>query len=126
MNPLNVLFSFRGRIGRVAYAAGTVFLLMLAIAFVAALVYVGSGRKEAPEPFVTLLPFLVLFMTWGKLALAAKRFHDVGNTGWACLLLFLPLVGLIAFIYLLVMPGAENDNQYGPGAGAPLAGASRA
>jgi hypothetical protein len=83
-----------------------------------------------PDLLVTLSPLLalriggalVLLLIWAQLALAAKRFHDVGKAGWSCLLLFVPLVGLIAFIYLLFARGEDRDNQYGPGRSAPSAG----
>ena len=122
MNPLKLLWSFYGRIGRAVYAGGLLLNVLLAAAAFAALVYADSGRSRGPggpppDPLViyTFIAGFLLF-TWAKLALAAKRFHDVGKTGWLCLLLFIPLVSLIAFIFLLAARGNEYDNRYGAGA----------
>jgi uncharacterized membrane protein YhaH (DUF805 family) len=119
INPLKLLWSFYGRIGRGAYAGGMVLILLLLAAVIAALAYFfGSGRPAGnpPDLLVMLLPFLFFLVFWSQLALTAKRFHDVGKTGWYCILIFVPLVGFIALIFLLVAPGNEHDNQYGPGA----------
>lgn len=52
----------------------------------------------------TLLPFL---------AVAARRLHDIGKSGWWQLVGFIPLLGWIVMIYWTVQPG-EADNAYGP------------
>ena len=138
MNPLKLLWSFYGRIGRGAFAGGNLFAWGLTAVVVAGLVYSmerpNDGQGAPPDLLVTVSPLLalriggalVLLMTWAQLALAAKRFHDVGKAGWFCLLLFVPLVGLIAFIYLLFARGEDRNNQYGPRRSAPSAGASAA
>jgi len=42
-----------------------------------------------------------------------SRFHDMGWSGWAVLLTFVPLVNLAAFLLLLVAPGQKRPNSYG-------------
>jgi uncharacterized membrane protein YhaH (DUF805 family) len=140
MNPLKLLWSFYGRIGRGAFAGGNLFTWGLAAAIVAGfVVYFMPERPKylpgaLPDLLGTVSPLLalriggalVLLLIWAQLALAAKRFHDVGKAGWFCLLLFVPLVGLIAFIYLLFARGEDRDNHYGPGRSVPLARASAA
>jgi uncharacterized membrane protein YhaH (DUF805 family) len=119
MNPLKLLWSFYGRIGRLAYLGGLLLNLSLAVAVIAALVYLGKDHPKPPpggplDPLVYfLIPGFILF-TWAKFALAAKRFHDIGKSGWLSLVLVIPLVGLIAIIFLLVARGDDYDNQYGP------------
>lgn len=44
---------------------------------------------------------------------AVSRFHDIGWSGWAVLLMFVPLVGVVAFLLLLVVPGQKRPNLYG-------------
>ncbi len=57
---------------------------------------------------------LGLFVMLGLLAIyvnvTIKRVHDLGLTGWFCLLLGLPLISLI----LIVLPGSKQENRYGP------------
>jgi uncharacterized membrane protein YhaH (DUF805 family) len=118
MNPIKLLWSFYGRIGRLGYLGGLLLNLSLAVAAIAALIYLGQEQPKPPpgralDPFVYIaIPGFILF-TWAKLALAAKRFHDLGKSGWLGLVLFIPLFGFIAVIFLLVAPGDDYDNQYG-------------
>jgi hypothetical protein len=42
-----------------------------------------------------------------------SRFHDIGWSGSAVLFMFLPLVNVVAFLLLLVMPGQKQPNRYG-------------
>ena len=116
MNPLKLLWSFYGRIGRLAYLGGLLLNLVLAGAAFAALVHFGQGQTPGePHPAVVLIfIFGFLVFTWAKFALAAKRLHDLGKSGWISLVLIIPLVGLIAVIFLLCASGDAFDNQYGP------------
>lgn len=42
-----------------------------------------------------------------------SRFHDFGWSGRAVLLMFVPLVNVVAFFVLLAVPGQKRTNQYG-------------
>lgn len=53
----------------------------------------------------TLLPFL---------AVASRRLHDIGRSGWWQLVGFIPLLGWIVMIYWSVQP-SEGPNAYGSG-----------
>ena len=115
MNPFKLLWSFYGRIGRLAYLGGLLLNLAWAAAVFAGVVYLDQGR--APEEFPMGLPIMVVgfpLFTWAKFALAAKRLHDLDKSGWISLVLIIPLVGLIAVIFLLCASGDAFDNQYGP------------
>jgi uncharacterized membrane protein YhaH (DUF805 family) len=114
-----LLWSFQGRIGRAVYLGGNVLVVTLAIAVFAVVAYLESGKENPYELLVAVSLFLIVLMSWSQFALAAKRFHDLGTTGLASLLLLVPLVGLIVFFYLLFAPGEEQDNQYGPVAASP-------
>jgi uncharacterized membrane protein YhaH (DUF805 family) len=122
-----LLWSFQGRIGRLVYLGGNVLVVTVAIAVYAAFAYpfellvaVSLFYLEKPyELLVAISLFLVVLMSWSQFALAAKRFHDLGTTGLASLLLLVPFFGLIVFFYLLFAPGEEQDNQYGPVAASP-------
>jgi uncharacterized membrane protein YhaH (DUF805 family) len=43
----------------------------------------------------------------------AKRFHNIGKSGWMALMVFLPIVGQITPFALLVCPGSDQDNEFG-------------
>jgi uncharacterized membrane protein YhaH (DUF805 family) len=124
MNPLKLLWSFYGRIGRLSYVGGLLINLALAAAAIAAVLYLGKDQPRVEpggplDPLVVsiMLPGVVLF-SWAKLALAAKRLHDLGKSGWLCLVLFIPFFNLIAVIFLLFARGDDYGNAYGPARGA--------
>lgn len=62
-----------------------------------------------------------LVLLWPYLCLHIKRCHDRDKSGWWCLLLFIPLVGLFwAIVDLGLLEGTPGDNRYGSD---PLRGA---
>jgi uncharacterized membrane protein YhaH (DUF805 family) len=62
---------------------------------------------------------ILLFLLWPPLAMQAKRWHDIGQSGWMSLLSFIPFLGLIVCIVIGCIPGTVGDNPFGPD---PLAG----
>lgn len=42
-----------------------------------------------------------------------RRFHDIGVTGWAVLVFFIPIVGLLVALYLCWKHGDAGANAYG-------------
>jgi len=115
MNPFKLLWSFDGRIGRSAYAGGLLLNLLLMIVATAIVEDLDRGPAFGlmhghPPPLLAV----VVFFIWANFALTAKRFQDLGSSGWFSLLLFIPGVGLIAPVVLLVARGEGKDNCYGP------------
>lgn len=56
----------------------------------------------------------VLIMLAG-ISMHIKRCHDRNKSGWWCLLLLIPFVGLIwAIVDLGVLEGTKGENEYGP------------
>lgn len=49
-----------------------------------------------------------------NLAVAARRLHDTGRSGWWQLLMLIPLIGFIILLVWFAKRGEEHDNQYGP------------
>jgi uncharacterized membrane protein YhaH (DUF805 family) len=101
------LFSFRGRINRAPFwlltATATMILLIITILLPA-------------ETFLLIFFLLIGVYLWMMLALLAKRLHDRNRTGWLLLGTFIPLVGVIFFLWLLVeaiLPGTAGANRFG-------------
>ena len=42
-----------------------------------------------------------------------SRFHDIGWSGSAVVLMFVPLVDIVALLLLVVVPGQKKPNRYG-------------
>jgi uncharacterized membrane protein YhaH (DUF805 family) len=55
--------------------------------------------------FVSLIPILTL---------SARRMHDLDKSGWYIFVNCIPLVGGIWFLVLMLMPGTEGENRFGP------------
>lgn len=47
------------------------------------------------------------------IAVAIRRFHDIGKSGYYVLLLIIPAFGILIDIYFLAQPGDTIPNQYG-------------
>jgi hypothetical protein len=59
-----------------------------------------------------LLFALAIFLP--GLAVAVRRLHDTGRSGWWLLLSFIPIVGAIILIVWLATDGDPNPNMHGP------------
>jgi uncharacterized membrane protein YhaH (DUF805 family) len=100
----NAPFSFDGRIRRSEFGLSLI-IFFVAQFLVAGISGIGS-RSSDPEGsliifYLLMLPALVFI--WAQ---AAKRCHDLGNSGWWQLI---PLYGL----WLLFEDGQYGTNQYG-------------
>jgi len=47
------------------------------------------------------------------LAVAVRRLHDVGKSGWMILVVLIPLIGAIWLLVLMVTDSNSGENQYG-------------
>jgi uncharacterized membrane protein YhaH (DUF805 family) len=48
------------------------------------------------------------------IAVAIRRLHDSGKSGWWLLVILVPFVGWVILIYFLVQDSQPFDNLYGP------------
>lgn len=143
MSYVDLLFSFRGRIGRMTFAVGGLpVTLGIGLAIGIAL-NLGTTGGPAVGPMQGAAFVLAAAAVWISAALGAKRLHDLGKSGWMViaipagppLFLFgmavafkysvLGLAGMAAGFALSVwsiwlavqmsyFPGNPFDNDYGP------------
>ncbi|KIN74177.1 DUF805 domain-containing protein [Sulfitobacter guttiformis] len=59
-----------------------------------------------------LLASLAMFLP--SIAVAIRRLHDIGRTGWWILLIVIPLIGWIVLIVFYCTKTEEQPNQWGP------------
>ena len=64
------------------------------------------------SPILGLIVSLALLLP--GLAVAARRLHDTGRSGWWLLLIFVIVIGWIVLLVFYVTEGQPGDNQYGP------------
>ena len=113
-------FSFSGRRNRQSYF---LFSVLFWVILLGALVLAASEGLDAEagrfdggggNPVLVLAALgVVLVMSFCHALVSAQRFRDFGWTGWGILLFLIPVVGLIAAVVLLVLPGTQGANRYG-------------
>ncbi len=116
MSWLSILFSFDGRINRRTYWLHALFpliildfIITLLIASVEIFLFSTPGK-----PYIAISPFLttpVLF--YSLLAIIAKRLHDLDDSGWWSLLVFIPIVGWFFIVGVGIFKGFECDHGFG-------------
>jgi uncharacterized membrane protein YhaH (DUF805 family) len=112
MSFIKFLFSVNGRINRHAWWY-YVFCAPAIHAFLVAMVQITqNGRYSEFTPMFVLLFLPLLFADF---AVCAKRFQDLGYTGWNALIGFVPIFG---WAYIIIScgchKGTDGDNKYGP------------
>ncbi len=101
------IFSVKGRIGRIRYLAySLVGTLLLIPAVVFATVF--------PDNIAAL--YLILSYAAAvsfHILLSKRRFNDMNQSGWFSIVLIIPLINLIALIWLILGRGTESENRFG-------------
>ncbi len=114
--------NFDGRARRAEFWYFTLVNVILAFVFGFFAVITGflEGGNDVPVAFIVsmILFFLgYLVMLIPSIAVAVRRLHDTGKSGWWYLLRVIPFVASVGSIVLLVFYCIEGDrgqNEYGP------------
>ena len=69
------------------------------------------GNVSGTGVFNLLYNLLILIPS---LAVAVRRLHDIGKSGWMLLIGLIPLVGVIWLLILLLRDSEARENKYGP------------
>lgn len=97
---------FKGRARRKEYWMFLLFNMIFtyALLFLETLIY--------GIPILTVLYSLVVLVP--SLAVVVRRLHDIGKSGAYFFVGFIPLIGGIWLLILMVTAGEVGENQYGP------------
>ncbi len=124
MESIRTCFSkyatFSGRARRSEYW-WFVLMNMIVSSALARLSQIGGGSKL----FEAMASLWSLGLLVPGIAVAVRRLHDVGKSGWNYLWVLLPIVGWILLLVWAARPGMEGTNQYGPDPKDPYAGTAR-
>ena len=60
-----------------------------------------------------LYVFYTLAILIPNLAVVVRRLHDVGKSGWMCLIALIPLIGAIWLLFLMLTDSNSGKNKYG-------------
>ncbi|MHA6495484.1 DUF805 domain-containing protein [Pseudomonas borbori] len=105
------VFTTEGRVGRLRYLAWSLGL-MLACIPVFAIAAAGFAISEVLGGL--LVGVVVIAMMVVAVQIGVQRLHDIGWSGWLFLLNFIPLVGSVLALLMLVVPGTPAANRFGP------------
>lgn len=101
---------FSGRARRREYWFFTLFNFLVAIGLSMIDVMRSGGTAE-----VSLLASIYsLAVLLPSLAVAVRRLHDVGRSGWWILIAFVPLIGLLVLLVFTLQDSQPHPNEYGP------------
>ncbi len=102
---------FSGRARRKEYWMFVLFNMIFAI--VAMILDNVLGIVMEGIGYGPLYGLYVLAMLIPGLAVAVRRLHDVGKSGWMILIVLIPLIGAIWLLVLMVTDSNPGENQYG-------------
>ncbi len=98
--------TFSGRAARSEFWYWQLFLVVAGL--IAEIFDFGIGWRGSPLTSIFWLVTLV-----PALAVAVRRLHDVGRSGWWLMLYFVPLVGWIVLLIWFCTKGPRGYNSYG-------------
>jgi len=113
-----LFFKFSGRASRAAYFLAAM-LLAVVQAFPLYRFTLVPENSAAAQGWALIFGVALLASLWSNMALVVKRLHDLGRPGIIALSLFVPVVSIVAFLALCLMPGQAGPNQYGARTNAP-------
>ena len=127
---------FQGRSRRSEYWWVTLFNILVGLVGGILLAVLGGGDGSGqinPIGFiiVALLGLYMLAIIIPSIALFVRRLHDINQTGWIALVLYIctiiPIINLLAAVAQIVigvLPGTAGPNKYGPDPKGPAAAAA--
>jgi uncharacterized membrane protein YhaH (DUF805 family) len=116
-----MMFSFKGRLTRLKFWLGMTAAWAGYLAVLVVIVFaLDAGNVDegmVSEDSLAVLAFYggLAPFAWSMVALAVKRWHDRGKSGWYVLVYFVPLIGPL---WVLIEPGflrgTFGPNRFGP------------
>lgn len=107
-----LFFGFSGRISRLVFVL-TGLLTMVVLMFLLYRTILAQESGAGANVWDAAFSIAIFVSLWTQAALSAKRIQDFGKTGLFAVLLFLPVVNVVAFIVLCLYPGDGGANAYG-------------
>lgn len=115
--PYKRYVDFSGRSQRKEYWMFVLFTVVVSLlidgtlggtwSVLAGLRHVQSGGASLLGGIFALVNFLP------SLAVAVRRLHDTDRSGWWLLIVLVPLVGFLVYLYFMVSDGTPGANRFG-------------
>jgi len=114
-------FDWHGRVSRVQFLAYSTFNALIALMLVALLFVmiggfqgmVNASSEQLPMSLLGASSVGVAVLLYLQLAVSKRRFNDLNKTGWLALLMLVPGVNILVYLYLLAVEGTAGANYYG-------------
>jgi len=106
-------FSDRSRRKEYWYFVLFNFIVSFAIGFIDGLIMIARGIDAESSPIGPFSAIYTLIALIPTIALATRRLHDTGRSGWWQLLVLLPVLGWLVLLYFYVKDSQTGDNAYG-------------
>lgn len=114
-------FDWHGRVSRVQFLAYSTFNALIALMLVALLFVmiggfqgmVNASSEQLPTSLLGASSVGVAVLFYLQLAVSKRRFNDLNKTGWLALLMLVPGVNVLVYLYLLAVEGNAGANYYG-------------
>jgi uncharacterized membrane protein YhaH (DUF805 family) len=101
---------FTGRARRKEYWMFVLFNIIFAV--IAGILDSILGIAKLGIGPICMLYILAMFIP--SLSVGVRRLHDVGKSGWMMLIAFIPIIGAIWLLVLMLLNSQIGENQYGP------------
>jgi uncharacterized membrane protein YhaH (DUF805 family) len=102
---------FNGRARRKEYWMFTLWNIIFAL--LAVLLDYSFGIVYPLVGYGPLYIAYALFVLVPGIAVAVRRLHDIGKSGWMYLVAFIPIAGFILLLILFIKEGDQGNNAYG-------------
>lgn len=102
---------FSGRARRTEYWMFVLFNLIFAIVAIILDNVIGTAIEGVGYGLLYFIYALAVLIP--ALAVAVRRLHDIGKSGWMILIGLIPFIGGIWLLVLFVTEGNEGENEYG-------------
>ena len=102
---------FNGRARRKEYWMFTLWNIIFAL--LAVLLDYSFGIVYPLVGYGPLYIAYALFVLVPGIAVAVRRLHDIGKSGWMYLVAFIPIAGFILLLILFIKEGDQGNNSYG-------------
>ena len=108
----NKYAQFTGRARRKEYWYFVLFNLLASIALGVIDGITGTYSDDAGLGLLGGIYALAGFIP--SIAVAMRRLHDTGRSGWWLLLALIPILGFLVLLVFMLLDSEPGDNQYGP------------
>jgi uncharacterized membrane protein YhaH (DUF805 family) len=107
-------FDFKGRMAKRAFWRMFAWRAGAGLLGVALILSDEDTQYGEPGALAVLVVVALAVIGFSGLAEASRRLHDIGKPGLWNLLILIPYIGVLPWLYFLTRDGQPHDNPYGP------------